>query len=285
MIYFLCIVVCMLFSSIIIVRYNIINSIHNFINNSIQNQYDVFITTTLLLLIVVLMVLIFFINNKNIVFFFFKNVFLFLFFLLFYNIYIDFFNKTKNIILIFGFTFLILLIKKNKLFCIITQTNLFLLYFLKSFSFVFLFVGVTMNKQIIKNTVKYKIKHTVVLLFLFLVLYQNYIFIVECLWFSNQKIQQVKINYLYQTINTTNTNFLKQKSFIEDILNTSVLLNSFFEKNITIKNSLELYNFNNQIFLQTNLYVVYCIFIYYIYSLRPFYFYFLNKEHCLHINI
>jgi hypothetical protein len=234
--------------------------------------------------------LIFFINNKNIINFFFKNVLFFLFFLFFFNIYIDFFNKIKNTILLLSFTVITLLLFKNNKILHNNNTiqiKIFLIYFLQNFSFIFLVTGVGIIKQIIKNTIKHKMKHVFILLFLFSILHQNCVFIVEDLYVLNLKLQQIKLNYIYHVINinTTSFNFLKQKSFLEGILNVDVLLSSFFEKNIKIKNSSEFYNFNNQILLQINLCIVYCVFIYYMYSLKPIRLYFLNKEHCLHINI
>ena len=103
---------CLLLFSIPIVRYNIINSIHNFINNNNQNQYDIYITT-----IVVFFILCIFIQTKNNTKIN-KICYLFLFFVIFLsaivlvNLFVSFL-KIKHILYYLVFFITIFILNKN----------------------------------------------------------------------------------------------------------------------------------------------------------------------------
>lgn len=265
---------CALLLSIFCVRFNIINSVHNFVNVQSQNQFFyyicIFIFILLLkiiksvimynyelqkhkllsvlgksfsLLLLILYIYIFInIFFKNFSFFFFLNLSIksflqcsLIFILLYYNN--NFYKKTYIL-----YTIIILLFFKN-----FNYLDFFLIfsifYFLKNF---------------FKKNFFMKMHHVFLILFFFFTLHQTYNFETDFLYFNNLNLMLLKsTDFTYIDIFLKSLNFdiylnftnffIKNNINVCDLfhLNNSSLFSYIFEKKMFLFKNINLYEFYN----------------------------------------
>jgi len=262
--------------SITIVRYNIINSIHNFINNNTQNQYDYYILLLVIFLLILFLKKIFSKKDLNIVIFFKKTIILIIVLVAFIAITLYNYNNVRFMIILCLLFFLLFMNKKQK-----TTTTLLLIQknsFFVLFSLIFL-------KNLLKQKLKNKTEHFCVLMFFCMLNQQNLIFNLCCLNdFITNEIQ-IKTNSVLDIYFYKIQHPIKLKIFLLDNFNLDFLIHNVFEKNIISLNFLEFYNFNKQCLIQLGFNLCFYLFFFFVLKTTTKKFYFLNKEHCLHINI
>ena len=265
------------FISILFVRYNIINSVHNFINNNNQDQYDFYVIIIILFVLIITMLLLLLkTDTKNIICFLNKTVLFLLFYIFIYNILFGGFFKTRSV---FYMLYIITTIYVLNLYLNIEKKQIFYIIFLQNFSILYICI-LNIIQNITKTIGNYKIEHIIILLILFVINQQNLIFS-GCFFLQN--ITHIKINCtMHIEVSKYYLDFLKENSFLEYINNN--IFNSIFEKNILTKNSVEFYNYNNQMLYQTCFNIIHYMVLILIIKLFLTKL-FLNKEHCLHINI
>jgi hypothetical protein len=271
--------------SILIVRYNIINSVHNFINSSTHNQYDYYIVVILFCAIISLQREIFK-NTQNTVNIINHTLLLLLFVtlnLMIYNICFCFFFKPKQLLFYVVVFTTILLLNKYKY---ITQNNMFI-YSIISFNF-FYFIFFFYNKLLNFFCIKlkfYKLEHIFICLFIILVLHQFFIFNVDNVLTYNTQYKNFKVGGKTNIFIYKYNCFLKQTIFLEDFLKQIQLYDNVFEKTITSTNTKEYYNYNNQILFFIGFIPIFLISILFVFVVNMRFFKRFNKKHCLQINI
>ena len=175
-----------------------------------------------------------------------------------------------------------LLIYLNK--CIVVKyTYLVPTLFLQSHVYIQFCTQVILLSFLKKHS-KYRLEH-ICCLFYFYILNQQYVvFSVDGLFMLKIMPLFLKTNNLYFTNFNISDNivFFKNNVLLESIV--GVVMGSIFEKNIVSTNSLEVYNFNKQYLVQIGFCLLYYIFVVIMFCLI-FKNFFLNKEHCSHINI
>ena len=272
-------VIFLLLISIMLVRYNIVNSIHNFVDGG-SNQYVYYIVVLLFTNVVFLLLYMdgFF---KNIVIFLTKTILLFFVCLFVYNIYIIYFIKIKNIIyFMLMYSMLLFLAKKYN----IKQNGLFYLIILQNFFFVNILLFFCV-KQILKNTILYRWEHLFLLLILYFLNHQVLLFNFMSNLYLFPTTTQIKISSLGGIdFLKTNIDLFKQKSFLENIINQKSPMYDVFEKIIFSKNTKEFYNYDNQYVRQVGFCILYVsFFVLFVLVLKNKKY--INKEHRFCINI
>jgi len=288
--------------SIVTVRFNIINSVHNFVNLQSQNQYWYYLSFYLLVCFIIIFKKI---GCSNMVKLFLTNIFI-LFLLLFLYIYLfniqPFLNILNidlpylnikysyihliNYILLYCFIFLNLFFFKNMFVIVcIFLINFFIIALLIDFYFFFIFFLFFFYFFFFKNFFfkKTPLLHLSLIFLLYLCFYQDYLFFI-----TNYKINFFEINtstisiYFLKTLNYLN---IEKSSFL--LINNDVYVNTFsnfnifnddykniFEKKI-YNNScslFEFYNYNFQkIHQSTGLYIYVVIFTLLIFIKKFFY--------------
>jgi len=292
MLNFLKLSVFVFFLALIAVRFNIINSIHNFINIDSQNQYLYIVFTIIIVFLTQLIKVLVFINKNKI------NMFYFIFILLFYLVYIfnivviDWFllkynpqTNIKQILVYLSLLWVIFInsfLKKQIIFismCYITLLVNIKYYCLYIIPFIYV---LQKNKSVVYI-------HTTVLLFFCLSFYQIYIFNTPVADFYTYSVSSIKVSHNQTTIFECfeNANYKNKICVTQDFFKNSFDFNININKNIFEKklffsnfNINEFYNFNNQELIQTNN-IILCICLLHIYI----FFIYLNKKNIFHIYI
>lgn len=255
-----------LFLAVLSVRFNIINSIHNFASAEAQNQYYFYILFTLFL--ITLSSFIFLRGTLtsrrfNITILFLVLIFL-LYYLLLHNVILVNLIKTtqgiqfniKHIYLLLVVYFLVLILLNITNFSKNILLYLFLLLLLFSYFNVFLlFLSINLlyvNLLWGKNSIK--LLHVFCLTFFFLTQQQTYIFYSEFLWIDTTYTQIIK----------TNTNVFVTKTILTDFINSTYLNISsyinydFYKNNLDFLGGLNKNIFEkNLLFLENNLFETY----------------------------
>ena len=232
-----------IYLSTILVRYNIINSIHNFITLEEQNQYYYYlITLTIYFSIIIILK-----KNKNtkkfkINFFFYrlKKLFFIISIMYIFIILPSIFLQIKNIYVIYSI-FLLSIFYKNIIFL-----NFFLFFCKITYTYIYLIVTlIIFFKKNYNSKILYIIIHLIFLLFSFNLISESYN---HNLLSTKYSIVVLKINSINQSINLfffknfAEINFFKLK--LCNHVNTETILNKtdlnysdIFEKMIIFSNN------------------------------------------------
>lgn len=252
---------CIILIAILSVRFNIINSIHNFVSVETQNQYFYYILacTAIIMCILYLSVRLGVFTKYTYISVFFILLLLLLYFFYFINIFflsllnfnINVGVNLKNIYVNILFVFIILLYMK------LTKSikNAYIIFFiLIGYNYNNVFI-VTLLLVFFMPTTTIKVVHLTLLVFLFCTLNQLYIFSVVDILYSSYNNVQIKINHLVNITKYMEPIFNLNKDMyvlynIHQNVPSSIsgVFNSIFEKNLYINSNvvLELYNYNLQ---------------------------------------
>ena len=245
--YMFCVLVC----TIVFVRYNIINSIHNFVTDSVQNQYDTYILCCVVLC--ACNIYIHTIKKKNTMVYCFIVIcnltYLYCILNTVQQINVNTVIKFKHTLVnILVFTCLVFLKKLNRVWYSVvllffwTQDFLWLCSILLNFGFLF--------KKLL--SCKWYI-HINLIVLVFFFNHQLYLFGVQDAHnYTTQNIQ-IKTNFWVETYSNPFQNFnTKSTTTPNNVYCENILQKNIFEKTIKVKTLVEeCYNFNNQTLIQT----------------------------------
>lgn len=281
---------------IILVRFNIINSVHNFINSESTNQYQNYIVFFILLLLTNI-----YLKNKNkskVVLIYTKYIQV--------NLYILIFSAFINILFTINITIkdyyfvslmTVSLLYLNKNFSTKNRLNyliyvgIALVFFLKNINMcilVFILIISTYIITYLDDFFKKKKFHLYLIILFSICTQQVYMFSIENNFTEVNTISVILKNtlnytknlFLYDHINGISLNSLKTNVFVckTPIQNNDVLIEelykSIFEKRIFFKKNsfIEIYNYNFQIFLNIDNSVLFLVFFFLITAILIFLF-------------
>lgn len=230
--------------SIFFVRYNIINSLHNFLLNNNLIQYNNYIYIYVIIIIVFIL--------KALIANFFKKNLTQVFYTIVYNtIYIYAMIYLCNFIIFKNFLIFVLVMLFN-FYIIIFLNKIFLKHFFKIFFFSnfinfldFLQIFLILNMTIVKKNIKSYIIHICLLFIYIYSMHQIHIFTRSTVDINN--IQFIKINYFTIVDNYYDTFFVKSNIFIlhNYINEINIIFQNFFEKIFFYNNvCVGIYNYN-----------------------------------------
>jgi len=236
---------CILLVSLFFIRFNLINSIHNFIDSDLQNQFDCYVLISINVLCIFLIFNRNIINNNithTIVFF---NIFLYIiyiYYLLILYTYINMYLYKSVFLLLLCIYVIYCSIQQKKRWCILVL--MFLIQFLCVLD-LYLYMFCIHLLCFFRKDISYKYIHVSCILFLFFVNHQISTFSPECLEMGLFKFLNLKVSFLHELEFQSNKNFLsKNQTLVED--NKNYFYKVIFEKIIFFNNFLELYNYNSQ---------------------------------------
>jgi len=266
--------ICVFLLSIFCVRFNIINSVHNFVNIQSQNQFFYYICIFVFIILIFLLknIVLKSYNNYNLVFILDNsfNMFLFLLYLfILKNVFFKNYNycfflhfSIKNYICSILLVLLIYFNSKNyKYIHIIFLLNILFLFngldYLNCWLILFLSFFL---KNFFKKNYFLKIHHLLLILFLFFTLHQIYNFKKDYYTYYNFDLSLIKTSnftYIECLLKNINSNLNLVNFFFKNNINVCSVINFgelpffsyIFEKRIFLLKSLnllELYNYNFQ---------------------------------------
>ena len=263
--------------SILCVRFNIINSVHNFVNIQSQNQYYVYILGGLLCFA--------FLFKKKINFFFYSiPVILFSFIVCIFNV-ILFWDVIINNIISFNYSLqfnvkslylytllitltLFFVIGKKLTFCLLLGLCA-IVFNLSYLDVLLLSIGIILCSALYKSKSVFNL-HLCLILFIYLSIHQYYIFDNELLEMYYNNLHTLKLNYISNIsyhistkpeLNICNTSNILLNPFLFSF-DSDTFFKNIFEKVVIIKNFLylnEFYNYNFQLLFQSNGWFMYLI--------------------------
>jgi hypothetical protein len=266
--------ICIFLLSIFCVRFNIINSVHNFVNIQSQNQFFYYICTFVFITLICLLknTILKSYNNYNLVFILDNSfniflLFLYLYFLksIFFKNYSYYFFLHFNIRNCICSILLVLLLYFNSkdykyihtIFLIIT---LFLFNGLNYLDYWLIFFLSFFLKNFFKKSYFLKTHHALLILFFFFTLHQVYNFKKDCYTYYDFDLSLIKTSnftYIECFLKNINSNLNFMSFFFKNNINVCSVINFgdlpffsyIFEKRIFLLKSLnllELYNYNLQ---------------------------------------
>lgn len=251
----------------IIVRFNFLNSIHNFISNNFFFQF--FFELIFFYIIVFFYILKLKYFNSNL--FVLKQTFnyiYFLFFLLVFNIFIYVILEFLN--LIYTNLNIINIFKKNKIFYYMV-VYLYIFYFFRfnynNLLFLPFYEYLYLNIFFNKNYKNYKIfiLHLIIFIYIYIILF-NFYFIDKNDFIAYNQINNFLCNNIFFSYNNV---FLSDTNFSQTFNNSIFFKTSFCCSNIFV----EFFSFNNFILLITNINTIFIIVLLFFFNLYNLYFY------------
>ncbi len=271
---------CVFITTLVFVRFNIINSIHNFVNIESQNQFLFYIKYIYICVVLCIMYLLY--NYKIKYIYFVSTYFVIITYVMYsYILYIYIFKNNFNINFLYTYNYILVLIYfLNKNEYVICYTPILIPFFFKNVSYIdsllfFIVVGIlAIFKKNFNNTNKYI--HISLIIILYFIWHQLYIFNFTCNSIIYTNLVLIKLNYacintyvymydfyynIFFNIKLYLLYMMEVKSSLNIFINNS--FKSVFEKSMLIHNSLyEMYNYNLQQLDQPNSTFIFLMFIF-----------------------